>query len=271
MLAVGLLRRFAGLSVAPTRAASSLIVVKSEGRQLKRPPTPFFQYLSQLRTELWKDPSAKRDPIAVAQLASKQWKAMPAEEKQKFVEANKVLVAEFSKKVDTGKAIPSKPKSPSCLFVSSQLNSGNKAVSMKQQLGTAAKTWRTMSDAEKQPFVQKAEEDKKRFEREMAEFKGSMSANELAMFEKFQAFKQQHRAKTARSVYKLTLVAGKSAVLSAWGIEPRGRKAKVYPTFDELTIAQRDAVEEATKKINDGMRKRVAHFRAECGIATTRS
>jgi len=252
-------------SGALSRSFSQLVLVsRAAGAQpatLKKPKAAYFLFLSDLR----KDATNKVPVVQFTKEASTLWKNLPTEKKEAYTKQYEQDKAAFRALVSGGVKVPgSAPSSPVSFFISEQLKARSAGTSVNDAMKAASQAWKGLSAEKKQVYLDRVKAAQEAHVKAVAAFKESLTPQQLSEYESYEQKKVQLRGKSPRSVYLLALKARKTAALKAWGIE--SDSLNVYPAYDDLSDAQKTAVAESSKLLNENMKRARTNLRKQSGL-----
>ena len=164
----------------------------------KRPLTGYMIYSGEIRSKIKEEnPDADFQTISVE--IGKSWRALSDKQKEVYKKKSEKLKKEYNKKMESyvppegsnfKKVDKNKPKKAlsSYIFFSldkrKEIVEKNPNINGKEVLSKVGKIWNEMKDSEKAKYVKKAEEDKKRYAREMEEYEKKNNKNNKTKTEK---------------------------------------------------------------------------------------
>ncbi|XP_032837462.2 transcription factor A, mitochondrial [Tyto alba] len=204
----------------------------SSDERPKRPMTAYFRFLKENHS-VYKQKNPEMSSVELVKTIAGAWKELPASQKQVYEEATKTdweryegQLAAYKAQLTPAQIValkeekrkrlarrrlfrvkrelsvlgkPKKPRSSFNIFVSEhfQETEGISAVAKMKQLFEA---WRKLSDSQKQPYMQLAEDDKVRYENEMQLWEAKMV--ELGRKDLIRSRKKKPEKKTAETANK---------------------------------------------------------------------
>ncbi|ODN01559.1 Transcription factor A, mitochondrial [Orchesella cincta] len=173
----------------------------------KKPLTPYFRFMGQVRAEVKnKNPNLKVTDLI--KLMGQQWDRLDESAKQSYISAYRNEMQSYASVIEKYKQSlspeqkeaqqqmkldsqllrekrekkrrlkelgkPKRPASPFFLFLSSKVTPGSKIADYQDAAKKLGEVWKTMSDAEKEPFAAKYKEDLRLYEKSMTKWEDKM-------------------------------------------------------------------------------------------------
>ncbi|CAL8109650.1 unnamed protein product [Orchesella dallaii] len=173
----------------------------------KKPLTPYFRFLGQIRSDV-KQENPNFKVTEVIKVVSQRWDGLDESSKQAYISAYKDEMKSYSLILDRYKQSltpeqkeaqqqmkldrqllrekrekrkrlkelgkPKRPASPFFLYISGKVPAGSKIVDYQAAAKTLGEAWKSMSEAEKAPYVAKYQDTLKAYEKAMVKWEDKM-------------------------------------------------------------------------------------------------